>query len=223
MGTVAYLVTIVALIFARTVTTSRCRRELRGENALLSCGDGHAISSTTRSLRNLDLSTLGQAGQIGSYGGKSGAYVDGGSGVGGHGVGGSGSGGYGDGGSGAGAYGQGPAPASVTPQSRIEPSDAPSPIPASRHAEIARAPTTNACDECLGIFEQCGGGDKIPSSCCRQGLICTKKNAYYAECLPHHRIARKVNAGWDGSSVACGVTEGLRPGDTSRVRDERDT
>ena len=40
------------------------------------------------------------------------------------------------------------------------------------------------CDVCMPEFGQCGGGADLPmTTCCAEGTYCTKKNAFYAQCL----------------------------------------
>jgi len=81
---------------------------------------------------------------------------------------------------------------------------------------------TLACDECLDIYDQCGGGDLEMAVCCTGDLRCAKKNAFYAQCLPDARIELNVrNQGWDGSEMACGTSAGLHHGGEERTRRPR--
>ena len=61
------------------------------------------------------------------------------------------------------------------------------------------------CEVCAPIFGQCADkGDIV--SCCGEGLQCTKKNGFYAQCLPPARAERNVeNFGWDGALLECGM------------------
>lgn len=107
----------------------------------------------------------------------------------------------------------GPVMIDLTP---MEPADAPVPTPAEADMP-ATAPVTpkteivesdlvlgDGCSKCAPIFGQCADkGDIV--SCCGEGLECTKKHGYYAQCLPPARAARNVeNFGWDGSIMECG-------------------
>ena len=66
--------------------------------------------------------------------------------------------------------------------------------------------SADACTTCLGAYEQCGGGEVVPTRCCQAPLRCTKKNGFYAQCLSKRRARRNVRTqGWDGERVACGV------------------
>jgi len=81
---------------------------------------------------------------------------------------------------------------------------------------------TLECDECLDIYDQCGGGDLEMAVCCTGDLRCAKKNAFYAQCLPDARIELNVrNQGWDGSEMACGTSAGLHHGGEERTRRPR--
>jgi hypothetical protein len=82
-----------------------------------------------------------------------------------------------------------PATAPVTPDTKIVESD---------------LVLGEGCDKCAPIFGQCADkGDIV--SCCGKGLQCTKKNGYYAQCLPAARAERNVqNYGWDGAVLECG-------------------
>jgi len=81
---------------------------------------------------------------------------------------------------------------------------------------------TLECDECLDIYDQCGGGDLELAVCCTGDLRCAKKNAFYAQCLPDARIEQNVlNQGWDGSEIACGTSAGLHGGGEERTRRPR--
>ena len=63
----------------------------------------------------------------------------------------------------------------------------------------------DGCTTCAPIFGQCADkGDIV--SCCGEGLQCTKKNGFYAQCLPASRAARNVeNFEWDGAVLPCGT------------------
>lgn len=63
----------------------------------------------------------------------------------------------------------------------------------------------DGCMQCAPIFGQCGDKGAIVS-CCGEGLQCTKKHGFYAQCLPSARASRNVeNFGWDGSVLECGA------------------
>jgi len=78
---------------------------------------------------------------------------------------------------------------------------------------VARAPVpiagvdfdrSSGCGTCLDVFEQCAGGTLVRVACCRPGLICAKKNAYYGQCLTPTRRDMNVADGWNGAELACG-------------------
>ena len=98
-----------------------------------------------------------------------------------------------------------------------------SPVVPQSQTSGATQETPDPCTACVSMYEQCGGGDLPSAVCCTGELACTKKNEFYAQCLPADRIRRNVaNQAWDGSEVACGTDGGMLSGDTSRVRSPRD-
>lgn len=90
-----------------------------------------------------------------------------------------------------------------------EPAEAPMPAtaPVTPKTEIIESDLVlgDGCDKCAPIFGQCADkGDVV--SCCGEGLQCTKKNGFYAQCLPMARAERNVaNFGWDGAVLECGT------------------
>ena len=67
-----------------------------------------------------------------------------------------------------------------------------------------------SCEFCMPEFGQCGGGELIVTACCADGLQCTQKNAFFAQCLTAARAEANVaTEGWVGTQLECGtVLEG---------------
>ena len=84
------------------------------------------------------------------------------------------------------------------------------------------SPDKAGCVQCVEVYEQCAGGPLEESVCCTEDTVCTKKNEWYAQCLPEARAARNVDHGWDGSTIECGTAGAVKPGDQSRTRSPRD-
>lgn len=87
-----------------------------------------------------------------------------------------------------------------------EPVEEPATAPVTADTKIIESDLVlgEGCEECAPIFGQCADkGDIV--SCCGEGLQCTKKNGFYAQCLPPARAERNIeNFDWDGAILECG-------------------
>lgn len=66
------------------------------------------------------------------------------------------------------------------------------------------------CVDCLSIYETCAGDSLTVAWCCSPPyLMCVRKDAQHAMCLPRDRARRNIANGWDGMIVPCGETGGV--------------
>jgi len=90
---------------------------------------------------------------------------------------------------------QGPAP---RPLPRPWPAPTPAPAPAPAPAPVpggkpggggggGNSPGGDKPGNCSPIYGQCGGKTWTGPTCCQTGSRCKRENAYYHQCIPHHR------------------------------------
>lgn len=98
----------------------------------------------------------------------------------------------------------GPAPVMVAETPMEAPMRATAPVTEMTEIIPSELVLGEGCEKCAPIFGQCADkGDIV--SCCGEGLHCTKKNFFYAQCLPLARAERNIdNYGWDGAVLPCG-------------------